>query len=270
MNIVTTNTRSAQLEPGRPIITGDGKRLGRLKEVSPSGLFFLVDVPRRRDYWLSADDLSHSDGDGIHLRFERRVLEERHALRLSKDKIERLEAPGRERAPTEQLCTVLFTDLEEHTSMMGRLGDQAGRALLREHEQIIREALRTYRGTEIKTMGDGFLASFGSTFNALQCAAALQRAFHQRNLMALEPLRVRVGLNAGEPIIEEDDIFGMAVIAAARIAAQARGGEILASLVVRELAAGKGFLFADRGETALHGFDDPIRIYELHWQPEET
>ncbi|MCC6382025.1 MAG: adenylate/guanylate cyclase domain-containing protein [Dehalococcoidia bacterium] len=266
----TTTTRSAGLEPGRPIITEDGKPLGRVKDVSPSGLFFLVDVPRRRDYWLSADDVSHSDSGGIHLKFRRKVLEERHALRLSRDTIERLEAPGRERPTTEQLCTVLFTDVEEHTAMMGRLGDVAGRALLREHERIIRDALRTYRGTEIKTMGDGFLASFGSTFNALQCAAELQRAFHHRNLIAQEPLRVRVGLNAGEPIIEEDDIFGMAVIAAARIAGQARGGEILASLVVRELAAGKGFLFADRGETVLHGFDDPVRIFELHWQPEET
>ncbi len=77
---------------------------------------------------------------------------------------------------------------------------------------------------------------------------------------------MRIGLNAGEPIAEEDDLFGTAVITAARIAAQAQGGEILVSDVVRQLVAGKGFLFADRGETVLRGFEDPVRVYEVRWQ----
>ena len=83
---------------------------------------------------------------------------------------------------------------------------------------------------------------------------------------------MRIGLNAGEPIAEEDpdgrgDLFGTAVIAAARIAAQAQGGEILVSNVVRELVAGKGFLFSSRGRTALRGFDDPVEVYEVRWEP---
>ncbi len=82
---------------------------------------------------------------------------------------------------------------------------------------------------------------------------------------------MRIGLNAGEPIAEDDpdgraDLFGTAVIVAARIAGQAKGGEILASNVVRELVAGKEFLFADRGETSLRGFEDPVRLYEVRWQ----
>ncbi len=82
---------------------------------------------------------------------------------------------------------------------------------------------------------------------------------------------MRIGLNAGEPIAEEDqdgrgDLFGTAVMMAARIAARANGGEILASNVVRELVAGKGFLFADRGETVLRGFEDPVRLYEVRWR----
>ncbi|MDP2948295.1 MAG: adenylate/guanylate cyclase domain-containing protein [Chloroflexota bacterium] len=81
-----------------------------------------------------------------------------------------------------------------------------------------------------------------------------------------EAIRVRIGLNAGEPIAEEKDLFGTAVILAARIAAQAEGGEILAANVVRELAAGKGFLFADRGDIALRGFEDPVRLYEVRWR----
>ncbi|GAG32375.1 unnamed protein product [marine sediment metagenome] len=80
---------------------------------------------------------------------------------------------------------------------------------------------------------------------------------------------MRIGLNAGEPIAEEEDLFGTAVILAARIAAKAEGGEIVASDVVRQLVAGKGFVFADRGETALRGFEDPVRLYEIRWQEEE-
>jgi class 3 adenylate cyclase len=161
--------------------------------------------------------------------------------------------------------TVLFTDIVGHTAIMRRLGDQKGREVLREHERITREALKSHGGTEVKTMGDGFLASFSSVTRAVECAIALQQAFARHNETAAEPVHIRVGLNAGEPIEEEGDIFGETVILAARVAAQAEGGEILASLAVRELCAGKGFLFADRGETVLRGFEDPVRLFELRW-----
>jgi len=164
------------------------------------------------------------------------------------------------------LRVILFSDLEKHTTMMQRLGDEGGRVLLREHEIITREALAAYGGTEVKTMGDSFMASFGSASRALECATAIQKAFADRNATADEALRVRVGLSAGEPIAEDDDLFGAAVIQAARIADQAKGGEILLANVVRELAAGKGFLFSDRGEMPLRGFDDPVRLYELRWE----
>jgi class 3 adenylate cyclase/pimeloyl-ACP methyl ester carboxylesterase len=163
------------------------------------------------------------------------------------------------------LRVILFTDLEMHTAMMQRLGDDRGRALLREHEIITREALASYGGSEVKTMGDSFMASFGSATRALECAIAIQKAFADRNATSDEPLRVRVGISAGEPIEEDDDLFGAAVILASRIASQAKGGEIVLANVVRELAAGKGFMFADRGEIVLRGFDDPVRLYELKW-----
>jgi len=115
-------------------------------------------------------------------------------------------------------------------------------------------------------MGDGFMASFSSAVRALECAIAMQRAFEQRNQSAEEPLLVRVGLNAGEPIAEDEDLFGTAVIEAARIAAAAKGGEILVSDVVRQLAKGKDFLFVDRGDVALKGFDEPVRLHEVRWQ----
>jgi class 3 adenylate cyclase len=171
------------------------------------------------------------------------------------------------------LRTILFTDVEGSTALTQRLGDEGARVVLREHERMTREALAAHGGSEVKTMGDGFMASFGSATKALECAIAMQKAFAERTHDAqapdLEPLRVRIGLNAGEPIAEADDLFGTAVITAARIAGQANGGEILVSDVVRQLVAGKGFLFSDRGEQALRGFDDPVRVYEVRWKEED-
>jgi class 3 adenylate cyclase len=185
-------------------------------------------------------------------------------------------APPAEAPQPGAFRTVLFTDLAGSTSMMQRLGDAKGRAVLREHERIVREALKAHGGAEVKSLGDGFMASFSSATRALECAIAMQRAFAEHNAALLrqaqdehtEPVevRVRVGLNAGEPIAEDEDLFGTAVILAARIAAKAEGGEILASDVVRQLVAGKGFLFSDRGDVVLRGFEDPVRLYEVRWQ----
>ncbi len=179
-----------------------------------------------------------------------------------------------------------LTDIEGSTALTQRLGDARAREVLREHERITREALKAHGGAEVKTMGDGFMASFASATKALECAVAIQRAFHERGDAPSrggsgtarerpgEPIRVRIGLNAGEPIAEDDpdgrgDLFGTAVIMAARIAAQAQGGEILVSDVVRQLVAGKGFLFSDRGESVLRGFEDPVRVYEVRWREAE-
>jgi len=174
---------------------------------------------------------------------------------------------GAEHLAAGGLCTILFTDVEGSTALTERLGDAKARAVLRNHERIVREALRAHGGTEVKAMGDGFMASFSSATRALECAIAMQRAFAAHSEENPDtPIKVRIGLNAGEPIAEDEDLFGTAVILAARIAAQAQGGEILASDVVRQLVSGKGFLFADRGEVALRGFEDPVRLYEMRWQ----
>jgi class 3 adenylate cyclase/pimeloyl-ACP methyl ester carboxylesterase len=166
---------------------------------------------------------------------------------------------------TTPLRTILFTDLVGHTEMMSRLGDGRGRDVLREHERITREVLKANGGTEVKTMGDGFMASFGSVTKAVECAIALQRAFAEREG---EPLNVRVGLNAGEPIEEDGDLFGATVILASRIAAKADGGEILVADTVRGLCSGKGSLFADRGDFVAKGFEEPVRISEVTWRSE--
>ena len=171
--------------------------------------------------------------------------------------------PGR--SATGALQTILFTDIEGSTNLTQRLGDAGARRVLRQHEQIVRGGLREHHGEEIKAMGDGFMASFGSAVSAVRCAIDIQRNLAEHNVTAEEPIRIRVGINAGEPIAEDDDLFGTAVIAASRIGGHAEGGEILVSDVVRQLVAGKGFRFQDRGEIALRGFDDPVHVHAVEW-----
>jgi adenylate cyclase len=134
---------------------------------------------------------------------------------------------------------------------------------VREHNTIVRKALATHSGAEIKHTGDGIMASFRTASAALECAIDIQLAVSERRDANLQ---VHVGLNAGEPVAEGEDLYGTAVQLARRICDYAPPGQILASNVVRELAAGKGFLFADTGETALKGFEEPVRLYELLWQ----
>ncbi len=163
--------------------------------------------------------------------------------------------------------------MEGSTTLTQRLGDAKAQEVLHTHNDIVRDALKAHGGSEVKHTGDGIMASFSAATKALECAIAMQRAFARRNESANEPINVRVGLNAGEPIAEEaepgrEDLFGTAVIEAARITAAAQGGEILVANVVRELAKGKDFLFADRGETSLRGFEDPVRLFEVSWRDE--
>lgn len=165
---------------------------------------------------------------------------------------------------TGDVVTILFTDMESSTAFTQRLGDAEAQELVRSHNAIVRDALSAHAGNEIKQTGDGIMASFSSASSALECAIAIQRAVAGR--AEEQTFRVRIGLNAGEPVVEERDLFGTAVQLAARVCAHARPGEILASNVVRELAAGKGFLFSDQGETEMRGFEDPVRVYELRWQ----
>jgi class 3 adenylate cyclase len=165
--------------------------------------------------------------------------------------------------------TILFTDIVAHTQMMQRLGDGPGREVLREHERVTREALHQHGGSEIKTIGDSFMASFPSAQKAVECAIALQRAFASNHVCG-ERVRIRAGINAGEPLTDGDDLFGSSVILAARSKESAGAGEIVVTDVVRQLLTGKGFLFADRGETELQGFEDPVRLYDVRWREEDA
>ena len=175
-------------------------------------------------------------------------------------------ATGVTPAPSGPL-TILFTDMEASTALTQRLGDAKAQEVRRAHNAIVRTALETNNGQEVKHTGDGIMASFPTASSALDCAIAIQRgvATHVEENPNV-PLAVYIGLNTGEPIAEEGDLFGTSIDLAARICDHAESGQILASDVVRQLAAGKGFRFSDIGEVVPKGFEEPVRLYEIRWR----
>ena len=162
--------------------------------------------------------------------------------------------------------TVMFTDVEASTQLVARLGDTTARDILRRHEVVCRRAVAAHGGLEIKTMGDGFMVSFTSTSAALDTAVAIQEALADEFADGQEEIRVRIGIHAGEPIAEDDDLHGTAVIMASRIMDEAGGGEIMVSSLVRELVAGRDYRFVGRGPRSLKGFEEPVPVFELDWR----
>ena len=163
--------------------------------------------------------------------------------------------------------TILFTDIENSTSLTQQLGDARAMNVLRSHDQIVREALQRNGGSEVKHTGDGMMAAFRSVTGAIETAIEIQRRVGELGATAASPLRVRVGIAAGEPVSEGGDLFGAAVQLAARLCQRAKPGTILAAGGVHDLALGKGFAFGKGSRIRLKGFDDPVTAFEIKWQP---
>jgi class 3 adenylate cyclase len=163
----------------------------------------------------------------------------------------------------------MFSDMEGFTRMTERLGDLRAREVIRDHNRIVREQLAAHGGYEVELQGDGFLLAFASARRALHCAIGIQRAMLAHSAAHPEkPLRVRIGLHTGEVLREADKFFGRTVILAARIAAQAQGGEILASALLRELTQSSGDLrFGAERVLELKGIAEPQRVCEVAWRP---
>ncbi len=172
------------------------------------------------------------------------------------------------RTTGEATRTILFTDIEGSTSMVDRLGDDEARAITREIEQLTHTVIREHQGVQVKTMGDGVLAWFGAASAAVEAAVQIQwqLAHHER----YSDVQVRIGISAGEPIAESDDLYGTTVNQAARIMSQARGGEILVSDLVRGLLQGRTFDFEDQGSHQLRGFREPVQIFKVDWGNPQT
>jgi len=160
--------------------------------------------------------------------------------------------------------TVLFTDIEGSTSLVDRLGDDEARVITREIEYLTLAAIRDQEGVQVKTMGDGVLAWFSAASAAVEAAVQIQTALadHER----FNNIRVRIGMSAGEPIAESDDLYGATVNQAARIMSMAQGGEILVSDLVRGLLQGRRFQFEDQGTHQLRGFRESVRLFRVDWQ----
>ena len=170
-------------------------------------------------------------------------------------------------AASDGTVTILFSDMEGFTEMTGRLGDHSAREVIRRHNTIVREQLRIHGGREVELQGDGFLLAFSDARRALACAVALQRAFRAHSEQHPEqPIRIRIGAHTGPILRDAEKFFGLTVILAARIAAQAHGGEILASAALMDhVAQAGGFHFDETREVMLKGIAAPQRIARVAW-----
>jgi class 3 adenylate cyclase/DNA-binding NarL/FixJ family response regulator len=170
-------------------------------------------------------------------------------------------------AGPQTLRIILVTDMQGSAGLIQRWGDEQAHELMRRHNAIIRDCLHVYHGAEITHTGDGIEAAFTSASRAVECAMAIQQAFAKHNQEhSTRPMQVRIGINAGEPIVTEGRLFGTAVHTAFRICNRAQPGQILISDVIHQLVMGKDFAFADRGRVVLKGFPGRLRLYEVRWQ----
>ena len=160
-------------------------------------------------------------------------------------------------APERVLVTILFTDIVGSTDLAVRLGDAAWRELVGRHHAVVRRELARHHGREIDTAGDGFFAVFDGPARAVRAAQDILDALH-----ALD-LEIRAGVHTGECEIADGRIVGVAVSLGARIAAEAAPGEVLVSSTVKDLVAGSGIRFEDRGQRALKGIPDAWHLYAL-------
>jgi len=158
------------------------------------------------------------------------------------------------------LATVLFTDIVGSTERLAALGDRAWRALLDQHHEIVRRELAVYRGREIEFAGDGMLATFDGPARAIRCACAISGAVRPLGI------EIRAGLHTGEVELAGTAVRGIAVHIGARVAAQAGPGEVLVSSTVKDLVAGSGIQFADRGTHALKGVPGEWRLFAAEYQ----
>ena len=177
------------------------------------------------------------------------------------------EPAAAEAANKKEFVAVLFTDIVASTAITQARGDDAAQLVVHAHNTIVREALALHGGREIKHTGDGIMATFLQVTDAVDGAMAMQQACQRAN--AADPelgLGLCIGVNAGEPIHEDGDIFGTPVQMAARVLSKAAGDEITVSNLVREMCVGKQYAITKKGDFDLKGFAEPVPIYLVAWQ----
>jgi class 3 adenylate cyclase len=163
---------------------------------------------------------------------------------------------GRQATFDRVLATVLFTDIVDSTAQAAAMGDRAWREIREQHDSLVRSQLAQFRGSEVKTMGDGFLATFDGPARAVRCAQAIMRGTEALGI------QIRAGLHTGEVELDGNDVSGIAVAIGARIGALAQPSEVLVSQTIKDLTTGSGIVFSDRGEHELKGITDVWRLYQ--------
>jgi class 3 adenylate cyclase len=164
------------------------------------------------------------------------------------------------------LRAVLFTDIVDSTEMTARLGDSAALELVRAHDALVRRGLEAHGGREVKHTGDGIMASFDRAPNAVRAAADIQRRFAAYNAEVSESLSVRIGIHAGEPVEDHNDLFGATVQLAHRLCSEAEAKGIVVSGIVRELSDEDAARFVALGERRLKGFRDMTPVFRFEWR----
>jgi class 3 adenylate cyclase len=242
----------------------DNKEFIKILETSVSLLGSSKDVVRKfgekyDEYLLdpSYARMFKAGGDAMH----RFIGDEGDAARELSDALEEFRKPG-DKKTTGGPIAVMFTDIVGSTKLNQTLGDSEAQNVVRMHNTVVRAALKSHRGTEIKHTGDGIMASFASCPDAVESAVTMQKDLTRRRKKNPDiPLHIRIGVNAGEPIAEDGDLFGTTVQLAARICDKADNDGIFVSSVVRELSAGANVTFEDKGTFELKGVAEDPTLY---------
>jgi class 3 adenylate cyclase len=167
--------------------------------------------------------------------------------------------------PDPAFRAVMFTDIVDSTGMVSRLGDARGVEMIRAHDSLVRRALGAHGGREVKHTGDGMMAAFHDTDAAVRAACEIQRSLEAFNLASDVPLAVRIGIHAGEPVEDSNDLFGTTVNLAARLCQSASSGNVWISALVREVLCGE-IATTPRGARQLKGFAEPVEVFEVGWR----
>ena len=163
------------------------------------------------------------------------------------------------------LRAIMFTDIVDSTGLTSRLGNERAVEMVRAHDAMVRHALGDHNGRMVKHTGDGIMASFDDVAAAVRTSADIQRAFEAFNAASAEKLKVKIGIDVGEPVSDSNDLFGTTVQMAARLCQAADAEGILVSSAVRDSVHNQ-FSWRDLGARQLKGFDRTVSIYELEWR----
>ena len=162
--------------------------------------------------------------------------------------------------------TILFTDVVASTPLLAQLKDAKMREVMRDHDAVLQAAVDEHGGRVVKEIGDAFMAEFAVPSAAVACAIAMQRGIQAQFADTDVPIRLRIGINAGEPVEEDGDLHGASVVIAKRLESAAPENGILIADGVKQLLAGKDFDFAAQGDIDLKGFDEPVRAWSVEWE----